>query len=96
MKEAVLRLAHTQAFHLRPASKFVRVTGRFQSRIWVEREGLEVDGKSLLGLLLLGPLESLEIHVRAEGMDEDEAVEAIQHYFDEDQRQFEENGFGEG
>src|SRR5262245_27425210 len=92
MKEAVLRLAHSDAFHLRPASKFVRVTGRFRSKIWVERDGIEVDGKSILGLLLLAPLETLEVHVRAEGIDESEALEAIEHYFNEDQQQFEENG----
>src|SRR5262245_27879895 len=73
MKEAVLQLAHQDAFHLRPASKFARVTSRYRSRIWVEREGVEVDGKSVLGLLLLAPLAGLEVHVRAEGIDEDEA-----------------------
>jgi len=96
MKEVVLRLAHRDAFHVRPASKFVRVTARFRSKIWVEREGFEVDGKSILGLLVLAPMESLEVHVRAEGVDEAEAVEAIEHFFHEDQQQFEESGFGEG
>ncbi|HKA25315.1 MAG TPA: HPr family phosphocarrier protein [Candidatus Eisenbacteria bacterium] len=96
MKEAVLQLAHQDAFHLRPASKFARVTSRYRSRIWVEREGVEVDGKSVLGLLLLAPLAGLEVHVRAEGIDEDEALEAIRHYFDQDQQQFEEDGLGEG
>jgi phosphotransferase system HPr (HPr) family protein len=95
VKEAVLHLAHEDAFHLRPATKFSRVTGRFRSRITVERDGLEVDGKSLLGLLLLAPQAGLEVHVRAEGVDEDEAIEAIRKYFDEDQRLFEEGRLGE-
>lgn len=96
MKEVVLRLAHRDAFHVRPAGKFVRVTKNFRSKIWVEREGFEVDGKSVLGLLILAPMESLEVHVRAEGIDEAEALEAIEHYFNEDQQQFEESGFDEG
>jgi phosphocarrier protein len=77
MKEAVLTITSQDGFHMRPASELVKVTSRFHSRITVERDGLEVDGKSILGVLMLAAGQSPDIHVRAEGVDEDEAIEAV-------------------
>ena len=77
MKEAVLTITNANGLHMRPASEFVKVTSKFRSRITVERDGLEVDGKSILGVLMLAAGVSPEIPVRVEGEDEDEAVEAL-------------------
>jgi phosphocarrier protein len=77
MKEAVLTIANHDGFHMRPAGELVKVTSRFRSRITVERDGLEVDGKSILGVLMLAAGQSSEIRVRAEGVDEEEAIEAV-------------------
>jgi len=62
---------------MRPAGELVKVTSRFRSRITVERDGLEVDGKSILGVLMLAAGQSPDIRVRAEGVDEEEAIEAV-------------------
>ena len=83
MKEAVLSITNANGLHMRPASEFVKVTSRFRSRITVERDGLEVDGKSILGVLMLAAGVSPEIHVRVEGEDEEEAVEALRKLLEE-------------
>lgn len=77
MREAVLTITNQDGFHMRPAGELVKVTSRFRSRITVERDGVEVDGKSILGVLMLAAGQSPDIRVRAEGVDEEEAIEAV-------------------
>lgn len=83
MKEAVITINDTDGLHIRPASELVKVTSKFRSRITVERDGIEVDGKSILGVLMLAAGVSPEIHVRVQGEDEDEAVEALRRFLEE-------------
>ena len=61
--------------HARPASMFVKLATRFECEIFVEKEGEEVNGKSIMGLMMLaaGPGTTLTLH--AEGGDADQAIE---------------------
>ena len=63
--------------HARAAARFVRVAGAFQSQIRVTRGARTMDGKSILGLLLLAAARGSELTITAEGADEDEAVGAL-------------------
>lgn len=63
--------------HLRAANKVVRVASRFSSDIWLSREGLEVDAKSIMGLALLAASFGTRIKVKARGSDAREAVAAL-------------------
>ncbi|MGJ8633130.1 MAG: HPr family phosphocarrier protein [Luteolibacter sp.] len=63
--------------HARPAAQFVKLANRFQSDITVEKDGEEVDGKSIMGLMMLAAGHGSVIVVRAEGEDQDAALEAI-------------------
>jgi phosphocarrier protein len=63
--------------HARAAAKFVHVAARFQSRIRVARLGREVDGKSIMGLLLLAAARGSTIVISAEGADEQDALTAL-------------------
>jgi phosphocarrier protein len=63
--------------HARAAARFARVASRFQSRITVEREWRSVDGKSILGLLLLSAAHDTEIVIAAEGQDAQDAISAL-------------------
>jgi len=63
--------------HARPAAQFVKMANRYQSDIMVEKDGEEVDGKSIMGLMMLAAGHGSVIAVSAEGSDEDAALEAI-------------------
>jgi phosphocarrier protein len=63
--------------HARAAAKFVHLAVRFDARVRVAARGREVDGKSIMGLLLLAAARGTSITVIADGRDEGEAVEAL-------------------
>ena len=74
--------------HARPAAQFVKTANRFQADIFVEKDGEEVDGKSIMGLMMLAAGNGSMIIITAEGLDADVALEAlgdlIAHKFEED------------
>jgi phosphocarrier protein len=63
--------------HARAAAKFVHLAARFQARVRVARHGREMDGKSIMGLLLLAAARGAIITISAEGADEQSAVDAL-------------------
>jgi phosphocarrier protein len=63
--------------HARPAAQFVKTANRFQSEIRVEKDGEEVDGKSIMGLMMLAAGHGSVIAVSADGADADAALDAI-------------------
>src|SRR3954453_1301714 len=63
--------------HARAAAKFVHLATRFQSKVRVSRHGREMDGKSIMGILLLAAARGSIITITADGGDEGEAIEAL-------------------
>jgi len=63
--------------HARAAARFVHTASRFHARVLVTRDGRTMDGKSILGILLLSASPGTEIEIAAEGEDEAAAVEAL-------------------
>jgi phosphocarrier protein HPr len=63
--------------HARAAAKFVHLATRFQSRVRVGRQGREIDGKSIMGILLLAAAKGSTITISADGGDEHDAVGAL-------------------
>jgi len=63
--------------HARAAAKFVHTAGRFVSRIRVGRAGREMDGKSIMGLLLLAAGRGSSITISADGPDEADALATL-------------------
>ncbi|MBJ7256412.1 MAG: HPr family phosphocarrier protein [Akkermansiaceae bacterium] len=63
--------------HARPAAQFVKTANRFQADIFVEKDGEEVDGKSIMGLMMLAAGNGSMIIITAEGLDADVALEAL-------------------
>lgn len=64
--------------HARPASKFVKTAGRFKCSIYVEKDGEEVNGKSIMGLMMLAAGEGSKILIKANGPDAEEALKALE------------------
>jgi phosphocarrier protein HPr len=63
--------------HARAAAKFVHLAARYEARIKVAREEREIDGKSIMGILLLAAARGSTIMISAEGQDERDAVDAL-------------------
>jgi phosphocarrier protein len=63
--------------HARAAAQLVRLANGFASEIRVEKDGMEVNGKSIMGVLMLAAPKDARILIRANGEDAEEAVAAI-------------------
>jgi len=72
-----LRIRNRLGLHARAAARFVHTAGQFRSRVTAGREGRVMDGKSILGILLLGASQGTTIEVTADGPDEVEAIGAL-------------------
>lgn len=81
MVECHLTIENRLGLHARPASLFVQTTNRFKSRIRVIKDNMEVDGKSIMGLLMLAAPMGTVLMIIAEGEDEQQAVESLQKLF---------------
>lgn len=77
MIERELEIVNRLGLHARAAAKLVQTTSGFKSRVTLIREGEEIDGKSILGILLLAAAQGSLLTVRTEGADEAEALDAI-------------------
>jgi phosphocarrier protein HPr len=86
---ATLNICNTRGLHARASAKFVKLASSFESDIHVTRDGVTVDARSIMGLLMLGAGIGCSIDVSAEGPDAAEAMEAltdlVARKFDEDQ-----------
>jgi phosphocarrier protein len=70
-------VVNTLGLHARAAAKFVHVATRYRSQVRVGRHGREMDGKSIMGILLLAAAPGSIITITADGSDERDAVEAL-------------------
>ncbi len=77
MSERVLEITNDEGLHLRPAAELVKLAARFSARVTLERDGKEINAKSVLHVQSLGVRKGMEVTIRAEGEDEDEALEAL-------------------
>ena len=77
MQSCEIAIANALGLHARAAAKFVHTAGRFASHILVARGQREVDGKSIMGLLLLAAAQGSAIRITADGADEAQALAAL-------------------
>ena len=77
MKETELLIKNQLGLHARACALFVKTAAKFQSHVLVSRDDLEVNGKSIMGVMMLAAEEGSSIKVKAEGADEEDAVKAL-------------------
>ncbi|MCD6169513.1 MAG: HPr family phosphocarrier protein [Candidatus Latescibacteria bacterium] len=77
MFEKRVTIKNQLGLHARPAALLVRTAEKFKSNIFIVKGDLEVNGKSIMGVMMLAAEMGSQITIRAEGEDEKEAVEAI-------------------
>jgi phosphocarrier protein len=73
--------------HARPAAMFVKIANKFQSEITVEKDGEAVNGKSIMGLMMLAAGQGAKLVITAVGRDAETAVSDLESLF---QRKFDE------
>ena len=74
-----------QGLHARPAALFVQLANKFDSSITVIKDDQEINGKSIMGILMLAAEQGSEIEVIAEGEDANEAIEALEEFIGRDE-----------
>jgi phosphotransferase system HPr (HPr) family protein len=77
MAQREFTIQNKLGIHARPAAQFVKTASRFQAEVRVEKDGEEVDGKSIMGLMMLAAGNGSIIVVSAEGSDADAALDAL-------------------
>jgi phosphocarrier protein HPr len=76
--EKEIAIVNRLGLHARAATMFVQVANRFLSEVWVAKDDIEVDGKSILGLLMLGANQGSKLRIRIDGPDAPEAMREIE------------------
>lgn len=78
MRERELEIRNRLGLHARAAAKFVQTASRFKSSVKIRKNGEEVDGKSILGILLLAASQGTRLIVAVSGEDEADALDAVE------------------
>jgi phosphocarrier protein HPr len=77
MTSQAVTVVNQLGMHARAAAKFVHLATRYDARVKVARDRREMDGKSIMGILLLAAARGVTITISAEGADEADAVDAL-------------------
>ncbi len=75
--ERSVKIANRNGIHARPAAEIVKIAARFKSEVVLVRDDLEVNGKSIMGVMMLAAEFGSTLDIRAAGEDADAAVDAI-------------------
>jgi phosphocarrier protein len=85
--ERLATIVNQEGLHARPAARIVRLASSFESEIELAQDGLDVNGKSIMGVMMLAAECGSSITIRASGPDAEQAVQAL--------AELVESGFGE-
>jgi len=70
-------IVNSLGLHARPAAEFVKTAARFKANVVVRKDSLEVNGKSIMGMMMLAAERGSELYIRTEGEDAEEALAAL-------------------
>ncbi len=73
-----LTIMNRLGLHARPSAMFVKICSRFKCEVWVEKDGERVNGKSIMGLMMLAAGHGSKLQVSCEGSDAERALQEIE------------------
>jgi len=76
--EKEITIINRLGLHARPAAMFVRIASRFRSEVWVAKEGEQINGKSIMGLMMLAAGQGSKLTIKCEGPDADKVMEELE------------------
>lgn len=83
-----IKIQNKMGLHARPAAQFVKIASKYKSDVYLSKNNREINGKSIMGVMMLAAEMGSEITIKADGEDEqvvmDELISLINNKFDED------------
>jgi len=77
MKCAPITIVNRLGLHARASAKFVSLASEFKSEITLKRDGQQINGKSIMGIMMLAAAQGTQLDLCADGQDEDTAIDAL-------------------
>jgi phosphocarrier protein HPr len=77
MVERTVQILNKNGLHARPAAEIVKLAAKYKSEITISRDGTEVNGKSIMGVMMLAAECGASVVLRAKGEDAEQALDAI-------------------
>lgn len=87
MIEKIVKIKNKAGLHTRPAATIVKLAARYKCEFFISRDGMHINGKSIIGVMTLAAEEGAELTLTFEGPDEEDAANEILKFFND--------GFGE-
>jgi phosphocarrier protein len=81
MIEREVEVLNRAGIHARPAALIVKVANQYDSTMYIEKDRMKINGKSIMGIITLGAAYKSRLVITTEGPDEEEAAEAIAQLF---------------
>ena len=78
--EKEIMIMNSQGLHARPAAQFVQISAKYESTIFVEKDGEKVNGKSIMGILMLGANHKSKVKVVVEGEDAEKLLVELENF----------------
>jgi phosphocarrier protein HPr len=76
--EKEVTIVNRLGLHARPAAMFVRISSRYRAEVWVAKESEEVNGKSIMGLMMLAAGQGSKLRIRCVGPDAGKALQELE------------------
>lgn len=77
MLQQEFEIINKLGLHARASALFVKTASRFESEVKLAREGIEVNGKSIMGIMMLAASKGTKVRLSTEGSDEDQVMKAL-------------------
>lgn len=81
MIEKKIKIINNAGLHTRPAATIVKLAAKYKCEFYINKDGMNVNGKSIIGVMTLAAEKGSEVLLTFEGEDENEAAEEISNYF---------------
>lgn len=82
MVERVVTIKNLAGLHTRPAATLVKTAARFQAEFFIQKDGFEINGKSIIGVMTLAAEQGSTLLLRFDGADEEAAATAVVELFE--------------
>lgn len=82
MIEKTVKIINKAGLHTRPAATIVKMAAKYQCEFYISRDGMSINGKSIIGVMTLAAEEGAELVLTFSGDDEEQAAKEISDYFE--------------